>query len=66
MNTSVDNRSQVTSGNNTNAPDNIKQTQDPFNPNNHSNQASSETVNNDQRLSTEVFALDGVITETPD
>jgi hypothetical protein len=27
-NNSVDNRSQVTSGNNTNAPDNIKQTQD--------------------------------------
>jgi hypothetical protein len=49
-NTSADNRSQVTSGNNTNAPDNIKQTQDPFNPNNHSNQASSETVNNDLRL----------------
>ena len=49
-NTSVDNRSQVTSGNNTNAPDNIKQTQDPFNRNNHSNQASSEAVNNDPRL----------------
>jgi hypothetical protein len=29
-NTSVDNRAQVTPGNNTNAPDNIKQTQDPF------------------------------------
>jgi hypothetical protein len=30
-NTSVDNRAQVTPGNNTNAPDNIKQTQDPLN-----------------------------------
>jgi hypothetical protein len=49
-NTSVDNRAQVTSGNNTNTPANIQQTQDPFNPNNHSNQASSETVNNDPRL----------------
>jgi hypothetical protein len=49
-NTSADNRSQVTSGNNTNAPDNIKQTQDPFNRNNHSNQASSEAVNNDPRF----------------
>jgi hypothetical protein len=29
---------------------NIQQTQDPFNPNNHSNQASSETVNNAPRL----------------
>jgi hypothetical protein len=35
-NTSVDNRTQVTSGNNTNTPANIQQTQDPFNPNNHS------------------------------
>ena len=49
-NTSVDNRAQVTSGNNTNTPANIQQTQDPFNPNNHSNQASSEAVNNDPRL----------------
>ena len=53
-NTSVDNRTQVrtqvTSGNNTNTPANIQQTQDPFNPNNHSNQASSEAVNNDPRL----------------
>ena len=49
-NTSVDNRTPVTSGNNTNTPANIQQTQDPFNPNNHSNQASSETVNNDPRL----------------
>ena len=49
-NASVDNRAQVTSGNNTNTPANIQQTQDPFNPNNHSNQASSETVNNDPRL----------------
>jgi hypothetical protein len=46
----TNNCSQVTSGNNTNAPDNIKQTQDPFNRNNHSNQASSEAVNNDPRL----------------
>ena len=49
-NTSVDNRTQVTSGNNTNTPANIQQTQDPFNPNNNPNQASSETVNNDPRL----------------
>ena len=49
-NTSVNNRTPVTSGNNTNTPANIQQTQDPFNPNNHSNQASSETVNNDPRL----------------
>ena len=49
-NTSVDNRSQATLGNTTNTPANTKQTQDPFNPNNNSNQASSETVNNDPRL----------------
>ncbi|VVH64322.1 hypothetical protein BSPLISOX_1555 [uncultured Gammaproteobacteria bacterium] len=49
-NTSVDNRAQVTPGNNTNAPDNIKQTQDPFNPNNHLNQASSKAVDDDPRL----------------
>jgi hypothetical protein len=29
---------------------NTKQTQDPFNPNNNSNQASSEALNNDPRL----------------
>ncbi|VVH57438.1 hypothetical protein BSPCLSOX_2561 [uncultured Gammaproteobacteria bacterium] len=49
-NTSVDNRSQATLGNTTNTPANTKQTQDPFNPNNNSNQASSEAVNNDPRL----------------
>ena len=47
-NTSVDNHTPVTPA--TNTPANTKQTQDPFNPNNNPNQASSETVNNDPRL----------------